>query len=106
MILTHGQEVTEWYFFFSYSSNGASKNEFVSQFTCLQPHFYLKYERWIYNKQVQCSNGPQVLGLTSQTSQTDWPKVFCGITQNSMIFFVPSMEAKNQLDTSYSFQVF
>ena len=33
------------------------------------------------NQQVQCSNGPPVLGLTSQTSpkenilQTDWPKV-------------------------------
>ena len=24
-------------------SNGAGKNEFVSQFTYLQPHFYIKY---------------------------------------------------------------
>ena len=24
------------------------KNEFVSQFTCLQPHFYVKYKRWKY----------------------------------------------------------
>ena len=28
------------------------------------------------------------------------------ITQNSMIFFAASMEAKNQLDTSYNFQNF
>ena len=40
--------------------------------------------------------GPKIL-------QTDWSRVFSGITQNSMIFFVASMEVKNQLDTSYSF---
>ena len=59
------------------------------------------------SKQVQCSNGPPVLRLTSQTRkkilQTDWPRVFSSITQNSMIFFVASIEVKNQLDTSYSF---
>ena len=42
---------------------------------------------------------------TSQTQkkilQTDWPRVFCGITENSMILFVASMESKNQLDASY-----
>ena len=37
---------------------------------------------------------------------TDMPRVFGSITQNSMIFFVPSMQANNQLDTSYSFQFF
>ena len=37
---------------------------------------------------------------------TDTPRVFGSITQNSMIFFVPSMQANNQLDTSYSFQFF
>ena len=63
----------------------------------------------IYVKKVQCSSGLPVLRLTSQASQklkilqTDWPRVFSGTTQNSMIFFVPSMEAKNQLDASYSF---
>ena len=61
----------------------------------------------LMSKQVQCSNGPPVLRLTSQTSQkykilqTDWPRLFSGITQNS-IFFVASVEAKNELDTSYS----
>ena len=35
MILAHEQDVTEWYYFFSYGSNGAGKNEFVSQLTCL-----------------------------------------------------------------------
>ena len=45
MILTHGQDVTVRYFFFSESSNGAGKNEFVSQFICLQPHLYVKYKR-------------------------------------------------------------
>ena len=38
MILAYEQVVTG-YFFFSYGLNGAGKNEFVSQFTCLQPHF-------------------------------------------------------------------
>ena len=42
----------------------------------------------------------------SKTLQTGWPRVFSGITQNSMIFFVAWMEAKNQHDSSYSFQVF
>ena len=40
MILTHEEVVTEWYFL--YGSNGTGKNEFVSQFTCLQLHFYVK----------------------------------------------------------------
>ena len=35
--------------------------------------------------------------------QTDLQRVFSGITQNSMIFFVASMEAKNQVDNSHSF---
>ena len=60
-------------------------------------------------KQVQCTNGPPVLRLTSQTSQklkilqTDQKSCKSNITLNSMIFFVASMEAKNQFDTSYSF---
>ena len=70
-------------------------------------HFYC---HCIYSceKQVQYSNGPRVLRLTSHTSQKskvlqiDWPRPFPGITQNS-IFFVALMEAKNQLHTSYSF---
>ena len=37
------QDVTERYLFFSQSSNGAGKNEFASQFTCLKPHLYVKY---------------------------------------------------------------
>ena len=44
MILAHEQVGTR-YFFFSYGSNGAGKNEFVSQFTYLQPHFYVEYKR-------------------------------------------------------------
>ena len=40
MILPHEQDVTERYFFFSKVSNGAGKNEFISKFTCLQPHLY------------------------------------------------------------------
>ena len=42
MFLAHeqdAQDVTEIYFFFSQGSNGAGKNEFVSQCTCSQPHF-------------------------------------------------------------------
>ena len=35
MILTYEQ-----YLFFSEDSNGAGKNEFISQFTYLQHHFY------------------------------------------------------------------
>ena len=42
MILAHEQDDTERYFFFSQGSNGAGKNWFVSQFTCLQPHLYIK----------------------------------------------------------------
>ena len=34
MILAHEQDITERYFFFSKGSNGADKNEFVSQVTC------------------------------------------------------------------------
>ena len=45
MILTHEEVVTEWYFFFSQDSNGAGKNDFVSKFTYLQPHFFVKYKR-------------------------------------------------------------
>ena len=43
MILAQKQVGTE-YFFFCSGSNGAGKNEFVSQFTYLQPHFYVKYK--------------------------------------------------------------
>ena len=42
MILTHEQDDKERYFFFSQGSNGVGKNEFVFQFTCLQPHLYIK----------------------------------------------------------------
>ena len=45
MILAHEQVGTELYFFFSKGSNGAGKNEFVSQFTYLQLHFFVKYTR-------------------------------------------------------------
>ena len=34
----------------SEGSNGAGKNEFASQFTCLQTHLYVKYRRRKYNK--------------------------------------------------------
>ena len=37
-------DVTERYFLF-YGSNVAGKNDFVSPFTCLQPHLYVKYKR-------------------------------------------------------------
>ena len=43
MFLAHEQDVTERYFFFSQGLNGAGKNEFVSQYICLQPHFSVKY---------------------------------------------------------------
>ena len=33
MFLSHEQDVTEKYFFFSQGSNSADKNEFVSQYT-------------------------------------------------------------------------
>ena len=42
MILAHEQDITARYFFSSWGSNGAGKNEFVSQFTCLQPHLHVK----------------------------------------------------------------
>ena len=42
MILTHEQDDKERYFFFSQGSNGVGKNEFVFQFSCLQPHLYIK----------------------------------------------------------------
>ena len=42
MTLAHEQDDTERYFFFSQGSNGAGKNRFVFQFTCSQPHFYIK----------------------------------------------------------------
>ena len=42
MILAHEQNATERYFFFSQGSNSVCKNEFVFQFTCLQPHLYTK----------------------------------------------------------------
>ena len=45
MFLTHEQDVTERYFFFSQDSNVAGNNELVSQHTCLQPHFSIKYKR-------------------------------------------------------------
>ena len=43
MIPVNEQNVTERYFFFSKASNGADKNEFVSQSTCLQPYLYVQY---------------------------------------------------------------
>ena len=46
MILTYEQDS----FFFSWSSNGTCKTKFVSQFTCLQSHLYVKHKRWKYNK--------------------------------------------------------
>ena len=42
MFLTPKQDDTESYFFFAKGSNGASKNGFVFQFSCLQPHLYIK----------------------------------------------------------------
>ena len=44
MILLRKKVVTE-NLFFSEGSYGANKNEFASQFTCLQSHFYVKYKR-------------------------------------------------------------
>ena len=46
-----------------------------------------KMKRFAKKEQIHCSNGPPILRLT----------------QKSTIFFVASMEAKNQLDTSFSF---
>ena len=45
MYLAHEQDITEIYFFFSQGSNGAGKNEFVSQYSCLHLHFSIKYKR-------------------------------------------------------------
>ena len=46
MFLAHEQDIAERYFFFSQGSNGTDKNELVSsQYTCLQPHFSVKYKR-------------------------------------------------------------
>ena len=42
MFLAHEQDVAERYFFFSQGSNEAGKNEFVSYYTCLHPHFSVK----------------------------------------------------------------
>ena len=42
MILAPEQDDTERYFFFTKGSNSAGKNEFAFQFTCLQPHLYIK----------------------------------------------------------------
>ena len=50
MILAHVEVVAESYFFFSQGSNGAGKNEFISQFTCLLSHFYVKHKRPKYNQ--------------------------------------------------------
>ena len=44
MFLEHEQDVTERYFFFFEDSNDARKNECISQYTCLQPHFSVKYK--------------------------------------------------------------
>ena len=50
MILAHEQSDAERYFFFSYSSNGADKNEFISQFTCLQLQKYNTIKDKIHNQ--------------------------------------------------------
>ena len=42
MILANEQDDTERYFFFFQGPNGAGKNQFVFQFTCLRPHLYIK----------------------------------------------------------------
>ena len=41
---------TSWFMMILECSNGAGKNEFLSQFTYLHPHFYVKYKRWEYNQ--------------------------------------------------------
>ena len=41
MILVQEHNLTEKYLFFSEVLNGAGKNKFVSQFICLQTHFYV-----------------------------------------------------------------
>ena len=45
MFLSHAQDITGRYFFFSQGSNGAGKNEFISQYTYLEAHFSVKYKR-------------------------------------------------------------
>ena len=45
MFLTHEEDVGERCFFFSQDSDGTGKNEFISQYTCLQHHFSAKYKR-------------------------------------------------------------
>ena len=52
-----------------------------------------------------------MLRLKIQTSRKESSKLigqdyFVVLIKNSMIFFVALMEAKNQLDISYSFQFF
>ena len=42
MILSHEQDDTERYFFFSQGSNSEGKNEFAFQFTYLKTHLYIK----------------------------------------------------------------
>ena len=44
MIPVLEQDVTELYFFLYQGSNGSDKNEFVSQFMSLHPHFYVKHK--------------------------------------------------------------
>ena len=44
------QDITERYLFFSKSSNGAGKTEFLPQSTCLNPHLHVKYKSRKYNK--------------------------------------------------------
>ena len=61
------------------------------------------------NKQIQCSNGPSVLSSTIKPAKSKksckiiGQEYFRFIIQNNMIFLLASMEAKNQLDTSYRF---
>ena len=43
MLLAH-EQVIERKFFFSQGSNRAGKNEFISQYTSLQPDFPVKYK--------------------------------------------------------------
>ena len=57
--------------------------------------------QWTPDTKINKSNKSKVKIL-----QTNWPRVFSSITQNSMIVFVAAIEAKGQLDTSYNFQLF
>ena len=45
MFFAREQDLTKKYFLFSKDSNGAGKNEFVSQYTFLQSHFFVTYKR-------------------------------------------------------------